>query len=562
MLSVFSSSTAALSRATLSRVTVSSIAARAGLLFLVLALTLACGDGGEAPSGDSPKETSVVIAVTLLPSGINEYVSRGTVMDTAIEYFMLYLPLTEEQTDFQEGPASFLPRLAERWAFSDDRRKLTFFLREDAVWSDGVPITAADVRFTWQAQVHPDVGWFGATSIKVPIQDVEVVDDHTVVFHYEEAYANQLVDVSQGVILPAHKFGELPFSEWRDNQRWFIDNAVTSGPFTIETWQEGERIVLRKNERSLPEDRPAYDRLVLRQVTDENTRTAQLRAGEANFLVVDPGTAATLEGEEGIELLAWDYRQVAYVIWNLRRPLFQDARVRRALTMAIDRQAVIDTLYHGYAKPTTALYLRDAWVYNRDLEPLPFDPEAAIAQFAEAGWRDSDGDGVLDKGGEPFRFALETNTGSPVRANVVLMLQEQLRRVGVDAEVETYEFSTLLQRERAGNFDASFLGISVDTSWNLDALVHSEAIDSQSAFNLGAYSNPEVDALIDEIQTFVNPLEAKPLHDRLQAILYQDQPVTLMYQPQRIAALRGLTNVKPNMISPYANVRHWRLTDD
>ena len=526
-----------------------------------LALVLACGGSGQPGASESTEDTTIVVASGLLPSGINEYIARGTVMDTAVEYFMLYLPLVAEQTDFQEGPASFIPRLAERWVFSEDRKKLTFYLRKDALWSDGVPITAADVRFSWQAQIDPDVGWFGGTSIKEPITDVEVVDDHTAVFHFEEGYANQLVDVAQGLILPKHAFGALPFSEWRGNSDWFVENAVTSGAFVIESWQDGERIVLRRNERALPEDRPAYDRLVIRLVADDATRSAQLRAGEVNFIVVEPAAAAALDGTQDVDLISWNYRQVAYVIWNLRRPLFQDARVRRALTMAIDRQAVIDTLYRGYAQPTTSLYLRDAWVYNRDLEPIPHDPEAALALFAEAGWRDTDDDGVLDKDGEPFRFALETNKGSQVRGDVVLMLQEQLRRVGVDAEVVTYEFAALIERERAGNFDASFLGISVDTSWNLDALVHSSAIDSPSAFNLGAYSNPEVDRLIDEIQTFAEPLDAKPLHDQLQAVLHHEQPVTLMYQPQRIAAARGITNLQPSMISPYANVRHWRFKD-
>lgn len=529
---------------------------------LSLVLAMACSERGEQPADGADREKTITVAASLLPSGINETVAEGSVMDTAIEYFMLYLPLIAEQADFQEGPATFQPRLAERWEFADDKRQLTFFLRKDAQWSDGVPITATDVHFTWQAQIHPDIAWFGASSIKAPITDVEIVDDHTVTFHYDEGYANQLVDISQGVILPAHAFGKLPFSEWRGNRRWFVDNAVTSGAFVVESWQENERVVLRRNDRSLPEDRPAYDRLVLREVPDAATRVAQLRAGEVNLALVEPAAATTLADHADIDLVVWDYRQVAFVIWNLRRPLFQDVRVRRALTTAIDRQAVIDTLYHGYAAPTTALYLRDAWVYNRDIEPLPFDPEAAIALFREAGWRDTDGDGVLDKDGQPFSFALETNKGSPVRENVILMLQEQLRRVGIDVKVETYEFSSLLERERAGNFDASFLGIGVDTSWNLDALMHSDAIDSMSAFNLGAYSNPEVDALIDEIKAYADPLETKPLHDRLQALLYQDQPITLMYQPQRIAATRGLTNVEPNIISPYANVGHWRLIDD
>lgn len=529
---------------------------------LALALTLACG-GGSEPAGDAQPaaETTISIAAGTVPSGINEYIASGTVMDTAIEYFMLYLPLLAEQTDFQQGPASFEPRLAERWSLSEDRKQLTFHLRPDAVWSDGEPITGADVRFTWQAQISPEVGWFGA-GIKEAITDVEVVDAHTVVFHYDKPYANQLTDAVQGVIVPAHVWSQLPFADWRQQPDWFREHAVGSGPFVLDTWQEGERVTMRRNERALPEDRPAYDRLVLRAVGDESTRSAQLRAGEVNFIIVEPAAAAALEGTPGVDILTWDYRQVGYVVWNLRRARFADVRVRRALTMAIDRQAIIDTLYRGFARPTASFYLRDAWVYNQDLEPLPFDPEAARELLAEAGWRDSDGDGVLDKAGEPFRFTLETNAESRVRQDIAVMVQEQLRRVGLEAEIATFDFPTLISRERAGDFDASVLGIGVDTSWNLDAIFHSKAIGNASAWNLGGYSNPEVDRLIDDIQTRLEALETKPLHDRLQAILHEDQPITLLYQPQRLAAVRGITNVEPTMISPFANVRHWRPTSD
>jgi peptide/nickel transport system substrate-binding protein len=519
-----------------------------------------CGSGAPGPAAGEPRERTITIAAGALPSAINEYIAQARAMDTALAYFMLYMPLVTENTDFQDGPATFGPRLADTWEFSDDHRTLTFHLRTDAKWSDGVPITAEDIRFTWQAQTSPEIAWSGL-EIKRPIIDVEVVDAKTARFHYAEPYANQLVDAAQGVILPKHVWGELPFAEWRANGAWFRERAVSSGPFVLERWEDGERLVLRRNEHYFAEQMPAYDVLVIRAVPDEATRIAQLRAGEANFCIVEPAGATMVKGVPGLELLAYDYRQIGFVTWNQRRAIFQDARVRQALTFGIDREAIVNTLNFGYSRLTTSPYLLGAWVYNESLERRPYDPDRARALLAEAGWHDSDGDGVVDRDGIPMGFTIETNSESRLRQDITVMIQEQLGRIGIDVEVATADFGSLIERERAGDFDASVLGIGIDTSWNLDVLFHSRSIGAH-AWNLGAYRNDEVDRLIDEIQTVREPADAKPLHDALQEILWREQPMTILYQNQKLVATRGITNVEPSIISAWANVAAWRLIED
>ncbi len=531
------------------------------VLFAVLGLA---GCGGPGADSEAPPEQAlnrtVTIAAGALPSSVNELIAQTRAADTGLIYFMLYLPLLKENTDFKDGPATFGPRLAHAWEFSDDRRQLTFHLREDAKWSDGVPITADDVRFTWEAQRSPEVAWSGL-EMKTPIVDVEVIDPHTVRFHYETPYANQLVDAAQGVILPKHVWSELPFSAWRESNLWFQERAVSSGPFVLERWQEGERLVLRRNEHYFSEQMPAYDTLVIRAVPDEATRIAQLRAGEANFSIIEPAGAVMVKEIPGLELIAYDYRQIGFVTWNQRRPIFQDVRVRQALTFGIDREAIVETLNFGYSRLTASPYLIGAWVYNENLERRPYDPDQARALLAEAGWRDTDGDGVVDKDGEPLRFTLETNNESKLRQNITVMIQEQLSRVGIDVEVGSADFGALIERERAGNFDASVLGIGIDTSWNLDALFHSRSIGAHS-WNLGAYRNEEVDRLIDEIQAVAEPADAKPLHDALQELIWREQPVTILYQNQKLVATQGIGNVAPSMISAWANVAAWQLVDD
>ena len=191
---------------------------------LALALTLTiCGCRGEAPDSAPENVTTtnagagsdtIVVASTADIRGINELTTDATTLHSALFNWALFATLLDEQDDFDKGPPTFKPRLATSYEFSQDRLALTFKLREDAVWSDGEPVTAEDVRWTWQAQTHPDVAW-GLADYKRYIRDVEVVDRHTVRFHFHEVYATQLLDANVGVILPKHAWSRLPFSQWR-----------------------------------------------------------------------------------------------------------------------------------------------------------------------------------------------------------------------------------------------------------------------------------------------------------------------------------------------------------
>ncbi len=524
---------------------------------LLGATSIGCQTPEPAGHGSSAREPSgpVVIMYSADMASVNELTTNNTALHTALHYYMLFLPLLEEQTDWRDGPASFKPRLASGWTFSDDRLTLTFDLRTDAVWSDGVPITAEDVRWTWMAQIDPDVAW-EVVEDKAAIRDVEVVDEHTVRFHFTHAYANQLVDAVQGVILPKHAWSELPFDQWHGNPDWFVEHLVVDGPYMLERWDRNERIVLRRNERGFADPLPDIERIVFEITPDEDTRAAQLRAGSAHAMEAQFGKAVQLRDDAELEVITYDHRQNVFVTWNIARPLFSDARVRRALTLGIDRQAIIDTLCFGFAVPTASPLLAGAWAYNRDLEPLAYDPEAARALLSEAGWTDTDGDGIVDRNGQPFRFTLATNPDNTTRREMLPMIQDQLRRIGIDVQPETIEFNTLVKRGYDHDFDAIIMGLGLDTSFDLTGTLHSKSIDE--GLNWGSYSNPRVDQLLDEIKRFVDPFEAKPLFDELQVLVQQDQPNTLIYQPKRIVITRGLQDVKPNAMTPYANIRAWK----
>jgi len=529
----------------------------------LLGLLLACAPAAEGPATPQPPAaprsggTAVIGAIADLGS-VNDLLPGSTTITADILYRMLFLHLLEEQADYAEHPPTFAPQLAERHEWSPDHKTLTFHLRHDAVWSDGTPITAEDVRFTWQAQTHPDVAWDYAFA-KESIRDVEVVDPHTARFHFTRAYYAQLTDANEGVILPKHAWGVLPFARWRESGDWFRDHLVVSGPFTLEAWRPQQEIVLSRNPRYFEAGRPRLDKVVFRIIPDRANQVAQLLAGSLDHIEQVPvDQVERLAGRA--EVLDYPSRNYSFINWNLKRPPLDEAPVRRALALAIDRQALVDALWKGRALIASSPILSTVWAHHAAIEPYPYDPAEASRLLAAAGFRDTDGDGVLERGGRKFSFELTTNAGNETRADAVVMLQEQLRRVGVEARPRILELNTFLAENARHDFDAALLGLSIDTSLDISFSFHTDAIDD--GFNYGSYSNPEVDRLLDEARLQTEPLAAKPLLDRVQEILHQEQPYAFLWEQDKTdAASLRLREVRPNALSSFFNIREWWIAD-
>ncbi len=527
------------------------------LTALILVLT---GCGGRLPDGapEAAAGAAAVVATSVDMRGVNELTAGSTSLHTALFYYGLFLPLLDEQADFQDGPPSFAPRLAKSYEFSADRKVLTFELRDDVVWSDGEPVTAGDVRWTWQAQTHPEVAWSAAES-KRYIRDVEVAGPHTVRFHFDRVYATQLLDANLGVILPEHAWSALPFRRWRTDSDWFVDHLVVDGPFDLELWEPNQRIVLRRNELYFDPELPKAERIVFRVTPDRAGQLALLRSGEAHLLSrVSPADAALLERQAGVEILSYVPRSSKALVWNVRHPLFAAKEVRQALALAIDRQEIVESLYQGRAKVTDLPFMSNLWACNRDLPPRSYDPGRAARQLASQGWRDADGDGVLERGGRRFSFEILTAAGNDLLSDVLVMVQHQLARVGVEARQRAMEYNTLLAHEESHDFEVTLTSVAVGTDLDLSFRFHSSAIDD--GFNFGAYSSPEVDRLLDELKAQADQAAAKPLYDRLQVLLYEDTPLTILYEPLWLVAVReSLQGVSPNALSTFFGLEHWEL---
>jgi peptide/nickel transport system substrate-binding protein len=533
---------------------------------VLLAVLVLTGCKGRGEDGAPPRATNgpaaqttpqrggtVVVGWTAAPTGINELTTQSSVVTTEV-LRQLFLRLLEEQPDFEEHPATFAPQLASSYEWSADHKVLTFHLR-DAVWSDGVPVTADDVRFTWQAQINPDVAW-GSAYMKENVTDVEVTDPHTVRFHFSRVYAKQLLDVNEGGILPKHVWGKLPFSKWRDNDDWFRQHLIVDGPFTVASWQPQQEVVLVHNERYYRKHRPYLDKVVVRSVPDSASVMTQLFSGEVDFVPqVPPNEAERVKAEPRLQLIPYWYRLYVCAIWNERQPRFADPDVRRALTLAIDRQTIVDTLLGATGRVAVSPIVQGVWAFDHTLKPLPYDPAEARRILASKGWKDSDGDGVLDKDGKPFSFVLLSNAGNQQRNDAAVMIQDQLKKVGIRVEPRVVEFNSMGASAQEGAFDAMIFGFAMDTSLDLTSQFGSASFQDG---NFGAYKNPELDRLMVEAMSNPDILQSKAKLARLQQIIHRDQPVTFLWESQRLSAVnRRVHDVKPNELFSLFNLEDW-----
>ena len=534
------------------------------LPILLAALLVACGnreEHGPRPEGTAAADTprrggTVVTGWTTEPLGVNELIMPTTALNSEVLGRVLQ-NLVQEEPDFMEHPATFTPQLAESWEWSEDHKTLTFLLRKGLVWSDGVPLTAEDVRWTWQAQIHPDVSW-ESSYMKETIPDVEVVDPQTVRFHFSRVYAKQMQDANEGRVLPKHLWSQIPFEKWRDNADWFKQHMVASGPFKIGSWTPQQELVLVRNEHYWEKDRPYLDRVVMRVVPDAASLLTQFLNGELDFIPqVSVDDVARIESRPDLQLVPYWSNLYVVVAWNGVRPPFTDPEVRRALTLGIDRQAIVDTLLPGgNGRVGVSPILQEIWAHDKTLQPWPYDPAEARRILAAKGWKDSDGDGILDRGGKKLSFELASNAGNSLRNSAAVMIQQQLSKIGVQGTPRILEFNSLVTNSRSGDFDAIIMGFSIDTSLDLSGAFHSRSIASGDNFT--HYSNPEVDRLIDLAASQKDLADGEPYLHQVERLIHRDQPVTFLWESKRLAALnKRVHDAQPNLQAGFYNLKDW-----
>ena len=350
----------------------------------------------------------------------------------------------------------YQPSLANEYTYSEDGRTLTFTLRDGVTWHDGEPLTADDVAFTYTSGADPDypsdvheftqelVGYEAYHSGESEtLEGIEVIDDRTVAFTFEQPYAAALSHFADRPVLAEHVWSQTPVGEWA-NATELLNNPVGTGPFVFDEFASDQYVSLTRNEDYF-DGVPDLERLIF---TVSNTETAQtaLLGGELDVAELSSWNPADLDTytDGGAEIIEQVGVGGQYLSLDTRNPKLEDPRVRQAIVCGIDRQGIIDSLLYGHGLVfNTTAHPEDPY-YPDGLDEYAYDPDRARSLLAEAGWEDTDGDGVLEKDGEKFTFQLNFPTGNRTREQSAPIIQQNLQELGLDVELVSSDFNSTL----------------------------------------------------------------------------------------------------------------------
>jgi peptide/nickel transport system substrate-binding protein len=527
---------------------------RPNLFIVVLALLLtACGEGRGGPGLDG--EGTPVQGGTAVVSRVSDFDAFNQLVSTDYDTgqvlrFMLFMPLVrlDEQLNYE-------PYLAESTSMSEDGRTLTFRIREGVTWHDGVPVTADDVVWSVEMYMNPDLAYANLQYFQF-VDRVEKADDRTVAFHFHTAHSDALADFLEWEPKPKHLLEDVGAAGMRNTA--FNRNPVGNGPFRFVSWTPNQQVVFEANPDFVL-GRPNLDRVVFRIIPEQTTELTELLTGRLDMVRgVQPAEAARVESSGSTRLITYPSRSYTYLAWNTSNPLFEDPQVRRALTLAINRRQIVDALLYGYAAVAVTDVLPFQWQFDDELEAWPYDPVQARLLLADAGWADSDGDGILDRDGRPFRFTLETNQGNDLRSDILVIVQNDLRQVGIDAQPRLAEWNSLIDRLKQRNFQAVVSGWSVDFKFDPTEVLGCAA----GVYNYPAYCSPRADSLVQAALTTLDPDAARPLWERYQEIIHQDQPYTFLYYlDERLGVSQRLRGVVGDARGHLVSVEDWWIRE-
>ena len=444
---------------------------------------------------------------------------------------LIYTGLVTHDKDLK-----IVPDLAEGWDFSKDCLELTFRLKRNARWHDGHPFTAEDVRFTHATMVDPRTPTAYKESFR-QVKSVEVIDPHTVRITYPQPFAKAVMSWSM-TMLPKHLLqtwaAEGKLRESPQHQR----SPVGTGPYRFKEWKSGEKIVLVANPDYYA-GQPYVSRLVYRVIPSQATIFLELKAQGIDTVGRDGvGGLTAVQFKRMTDYPAFHKAYVKYRFpsngytyfgFNLKDPRFADRRVRHAFAHAINKQELIEGVLLGLGREATGPYKPGTWPYTDQVRRYPHDLAKARALLAEAGWVDTDGDGVVDKDGRPFAFEILTNQGNDERKKIAEIVQAALKQIGVKTDIRVVEWAVFLKEYiKKRRFEAIVMGWGIGLDPDQYAVWHSSQTGPDDLNHI-SYANPEVDDLLEKGRSTCIQEERKMHYRRLQEVLAEDLPLVFLY---------------------------------
>lgn len=549
------------------------------IFFIIILLNISCSPRKEASSF---RDETVVIGIAndfdhLNPLLIQFSISREVCM-------LLYPKLVQAEYDSASGEVRFLPMLATRWSFSSDGKQATFFLRSDAKWEDGAPITSADLKFSYRLYANPTVASTRQHYVSDFVRNkngeidfdnaVQTPNDTTLILNFSTSLApNIVLDHFYDLMpIPKHQFESVEPKQLRAKSAELP--LVSAGAFRVEKWERQNELILVRNESSVLPHPSKLKRLIFRVIPDYTTRLTAFKSGQIDVMMasggIAPRDAQSIEQENnGKKIFAIRNRLFDSIVWlcaegdayrerkeEKAHQLFGDKRVRQALTFAINREAIVEG-YIGEGKASivnTSLSPAYKKLLNPSLHPYAYNPEKALLLLKEAGWTKGN-DGFLQKDGKRFSFTLSAPKGNDRRAYAGTIVQQNLKEIGIECKLETLEMALFNQRQNNYQLDAAISGLSAETL-PFQLVIWAE----DSPFNSSVFRNARFSKVIEELGKLQTPEQELALWQEYQAIQHEEQPRTFLYYYDEFEGFHSrIKNVTVSMLAILFTAHEWEI---
>jgi len=516
-------------------------------VFLITLVGVSHAAGGTTTLTREEKAGGMLVyGISDEPDNLDPWKTTRAISDNIMNYILEPLVVVDKNLNI-------VPSLAESWKVSEDGTVYTFKLKEGIKFHDGTPFNADAVIFTFKNAMKGNQA-FAIESVR----DIVKVDNYTVKFVLKSSSLAFLFNIADGgyfgIVSPT------AYEKYKD--RWGTDALVGAGPFKFEKWIRGQEIVLVRNDEYkhgpdfLDNKGPAYlEKIVFKLIPEPTILVGAVKSGDVDFTTYVPSIfVQELKKDSTIQFYSAPSCGTRFLVFNLQRELFQDKHIRLAIAHAIDKRPVADIAWSGVAIPTCSLLgPTTLGYYDVSDECIEYNPEKSKQFLADAGWKDLNGDGILEKNGKKFEinllaYALSENSKSAV------IIQDQLKNVGIKADVEALEKGAAIAKAQSGDFDIMEYGI-----WHTigDAFLSYIAYSKNKGVgNMAFYENPEFDELLLKASMTANMKEYKEYVKKAQDILLKDLP----YVP--LVALTYSMMAKPrvgdfDIVAEYPYLQDW-----
>lgn len=502
-------------------------------------------------------------------------------------------------TDFlKQTQAEYLTLSAEQIADIQRGTVYTYFLNPKAKWSDGTPYTSKDLEFAYAVIRNPVVDGDSLRSYYNDVIRVDALDEHTVQMQYRQQYflafeftlglaaygppfhLFENIFKGQGQTLTLERLSEeqeqssgkvsahgKTFGDYFNENQTYNNKPMGTGPYVIADWKKGDRLILKRNPNYWTDKYKGYlDEIVFKFITDDVTALQALEGGEIDFLY-------RISAEKYHEALAgppdwfkgkyvkasWYIPVYSYIGWNLNRDLFKDRRVRAALALMMDLESFVKEKLYGEAVLVSGSPYRFSPAYDASVKPIGFDIETAKDLLSEAGWADTDGDGILDKDGKKFEFTFMLSTGSESAKALAAIFQENAKKVGIAIDVKQFEWASYLEKVLNKDFDAVTLAWVSPLESDPYQIWHSSGAGPEKrSSNHVSFDNPLADEMIEKIRVTLDKDERSRIFHSFHRLLDFEQPYMFLYTPKEFGAYhKRYHGVKWYRIRPGFDLTEW-----